>query len=336
MRPALTLCRPILDQLCPEPEEGWLRFCYETLAAGLFPNPSRPWSPQKSGPPWSSICNFLEWLLAQERNFCPFDPLLDPHWASPEELAGGRLPQEYAAFRRAVLRDRFPTLLRIGRDCMPFDPASHTIGVNNVAVHTAQLAQKAGLKVDIPLVSAASLSHDIGKFGCRGKDAPGPLPALLLHLAISGGAGPAPHIAHVAANHSTWDLEFENLPIESLLLIYADFRVRALRDEAGKEFTRIYSLADSYSIILSKLADVTPENTGGMPPFTPSSGTLRAFWHPGGVAGHGCTRGSGRNAQSTRPVHRRGGHLRHLSGTSPNSLRLHAPAQQAHDPEFPL
>lgn len=63
----------------------------------------------------------------------------------------------------------------------------------------------------------------------------------------------------MAANHSTWDLEFENLPIESLLLIYADFRVRALRDEAGKEFTRIYSLADSYSIILSKLADVTPE-----------------------------------------------------------------------------
>ena len=176
----------------------------------------------------------LEWLLAQERNFCPFDPLLDPHWASPEELAGSRLPQEYAAFRRAVLRDRFPTLLLIGRDCMPFDPASHTIGVNNVAVHTAQLAQKAGLKVDIPLVSAASLSHDIGKFGCRGKDAPR-TPYLHYYFTWQYLAEQdLPHIAHVAANHSTWDLEFENLPIESLLLIYADFRVRALQMRPGR------------------------------------------------------------------------------------------------------
>lgn len=255
----LALCRPVLDQLCPEPEEGWLRFCYETLAAGLFPNPSRPLVTTKERTAMEFYLQVLEWLLARERDFCPFDPLLDPHWASPEELIGSRLPQEYAAFRRAVLRDRFPTLLRIGRDCMPFDPASHTIGVNNVAVHTAQLAQKAGLKVDIPLVSAASLSHDIGKFGCRGKDAPR-TPYLHYYFTWQYLAEQdLPHIAHVAANHSTWDLEFENLPMESLLLIYADFRVRALRDETGKEYTRIYSLADSYSIILSKLADVTPE-----------------------------------------------------------------------------
>ena len=33
-------------------------------------------------------------------------------------------------------------------------------------------------------------------------------------------------IGYISANHSTWDLEFENLPIESLLLIYADFMSR--------------------------------------------------------------------------------------------------------------
>lgn len=255
----LELCRPVLDQLCQEPEEGWLRFCYETLAAGLFPDPSRPPATAKQREAMEFYLQILEWLLAREQSFCPFDPLLDPHWASQEELADSRLSQEYAVFRKAVLRDRFPTLLRIGRDCMPFDPASHTIGVNNVAVHTAQLARKAGLKVDIPLVSAASLSHDIGKFGCRGKDAPR---TPYLHYYFTWqylSEQDLPHIAHVAANHSTWDLEFENLPIESLLLIYADFRVRALRDETGKEHTQIYSLADSYSIILSKLANMTPE-----------------------------------------------------------------------------
>ena len=107
--------------------------------------------------------------------------------------------------------------------------------------------------------AAASLSHDIGKFGCRGKDAPR---TPYLHYYFTWqylSEQDLPHIAHVAANHSTWDLEFENLPIESLLLIYADFRVRALRDETGKEHTQIYSLADSYSIILSKLANMTPE-----------------------------------------------------------------------------
>lgn len=255
----LALCRPVLDRLCPEPEEGWLRFFYETLAAGLFPNPARPAASEEALGAMDFYLQVLEWLLAQEAVFCPFDPLLDPHWATPEELADSRLAGEYRAFRTAVLQDRFPTLLRIGRDCMPFDPASHTIGVNNVAVHTARLAHRAGLKVDVALVSAAALSHDIGKFGCRGKDAPR-TPYLHYYftwqyLSDRG----LPHIAHVAANHSTWDLEFENLPMESLLLIYADFRVRALRDEAGREHTKIYSLEDSYSIILSKLSDMTPE-----------------------------------------------------------------------------
>ena len=41
-------------------------------------------------------------------------------------------------------------------------------------------------------------------------------------------------MGHIAANHSVWDLELENLSVESLLLIYADFRVKSFRDQAGK------------------------------------------------------------------------------------------------------
>ena len=91
----------------------------------------RPWPPvfsltppgplplPSSGRRWSFYLQILEWLLAREQSFCPFDPFWTPHWASQEELADSRLSQEYAVFRKAVLRDRFPTLLRIGRDCMP-------------------------------------------------------------------------------------------------------------------------------------------------------------------------------------------------------------------------
>lgn len=66
-------------------------------------------------------------------------------------------------------------------------------------------------------------------------------------------------IGYISANHSTWDLEFENLPIESLLLIYADFRVRGTRAPGEKERMRIYSLKDAYEMIFCKLADMTPE-----------------------------------------------------------------------------
>lgn len=255
-------CRPILDHICPDtPQEGWLRFIYEELAAGLFPDPTRPETTAQQRHAMDFFLDTLEYLLAQEQRHCPHDPLLDIHWASSEELATSAIAPEYRVFRKCMERDHFNALMRIGKSCMPFDPAAHTIGVNNVAVHGAKLARLAGLPVDIALVSAASLSHDIGKFGCRGGDARR-IPYLHYYftwqvLAKQG----MTHIGHVAANHSTWDLEFENLPIESLLLIYADFRVRGQRGEDNREYTKICTLAESYAIILSKLADMTPEKT---------------------------------------------------------------------------
>ena len=44
-------------------------------------------------------------------------------------------------------------------------------------------------------------------------------------------------ISHIAANHSTWDLELESLSVESLCLIYADFRSKQDRDANGNETT---------------------------------------------------------------------------------------------------
>ena len=104
----LELCRPVLDQLCQEPEEGWLRFCYETLAAGLFPDPSRPLPLPSSGRRWSFTSRFWSGSWPGSSHSAPLIPFWTPHWASQEELADSRLSQEYAVFRKAVLRDRFP------------------------------------------------------------------------------------------------------------------------------------------------------------------------------------------------------------------------------------
>jgi len=48
----------------------------------------------------------------------------------------------------------------------------------------------------------------------------------------------------------------ENLSVESLLLIYADFRVKSNRNADGKEVVHFYSLAEAFNVILNKLDNV--------------------------------------------------------------------------------
>ena len=250
----LELCRP---QLPPEPEGGWLPWIYQALTLGLYPDPEVPApDPVRLEAVETVYLPALEWALAHET--CSFDPMTDLLAVPAESLPQSRIREEYGRFQALVARSHLMALLRIGRVCMPFDTASHVIGVHNVALHAGLLAQKAGLPVDLPLVSAASFAHDVGKFGCRGANARR-IPYLHYYYtwAWLEEAG-LEEIAQVAANHSTWDLEFENLPMESLLLIYADFRVRGHR-ENGREVMEICSLERSRDIIFSKLADMTEE-----------------------------------------------------------------------------
>ena len=248
----LSLC---LHQLPPPPAEGYLPWCYRYLCAQLYPD-GEVFDPALVNAVEEVYLPALCWALQHED--APFDPLTDLLPLPEGAISESRVAEEYGRFQALVEEKRLMALLRIGRECMPFDTASHIIGVHNVALHAAILARAAGLPVDLPLVSAASLSHDVGKFGCRGADLKR---IAYLHYYFTWTwleeAG-LPEIGHVAANHSTWDLEFENLPMESLLLIYADFRVRGTRVN-GKEVMGIYSLSESRDMIFSKLADMTPQ-----------------------------------------------------------------------------
>lgn len=256
----LLWCRPVMDQLCPEPEQGWLKECYDELSHRLYPDAAR--GPLQKGrrQALGFFAAVLSWFLERETDRFPYDPLTDVPAVTEEELSHSLIEGEYRRWLGEIKKAHFVALMRLGREIMPFDPASHTIGVHHLALHVARQAAKAGLPVDVPLVSAAALSHDVGKFGCRGDDAKR-IPYLHYYYTYQWLERKGlPKIAHIAANHSTWDLEFENLTLESLLLIYADFRVRGTR-ENGAEVVRIYTLEESYGMILSKLADVTPEKT---------------------------------------------------------------------------
>ncbi len=257
--PREQLCENVLSVCLPymplEPKEGWLPAIYQYLTLGLYPVAGEE-APATLVRGAEIYVEALEWALDHED--APFDPMTDLIPVPEDQIAKSRVRAEYEKFQVLVRQVHLMALLRIGRACMPFDTASHIIGVHNVALHAGILAKKAGLPVDLALVSAASFSHDVGKFGCRGADAKR-IPYLHYYYTWTWleEAG-LEEIGHVAANHSTWDLEFENLPIESLLLIYADFRVRGSRVN-GKEVMGIYSLQESRDIIFSKLADMTEE-----------------------------------------------------------------------------
>lgn len=198
----------------------------------------------------------LRTFLTIESRYQPF--LSDKHFEifHPKEALDGTIREEYTTFLTLCTNLFFYEFLRISTEVTPFDTLGHVASVHYVAVSMAKQLRLAGAPVDIPLVSAAAATHDIGKFGCKKSEARRvPYLHYFYTLQCTQQFG-MPTIGHIAANHSTWDLELENLSIENLLLIYADFRSKSTRNEAGKETSHIYTLRESFDVILQKLDNV--------------------------------------------------------------------------------
>ena len=130
--------------------------------------------------------------------------------------------------------------MRLGTEVTPFNTLGHIGGVTYVALFMARQLHRRQVPVDVALIAGAAALHDIGKYGCKKGGAAGSLPPLLLYGPVLR-TGRAAQMGHIAANHSVWDLELENLSVESLLLIYADFRVKSYRDKEGKEIIHFYT-----------------------------------------------------------------------------------------------
>lgn len=192
-------------------------------------------------------------LLREERTRTVFDPLWDFDFCTEEEIALYDRNGEYRRFQKAWEEDGIYVLMRLSQELTPYRTLNHIAGVHHVAVTVARGLASAGEAVNPAMLSAAAALHDIGKFGCR----PGErVPYLHYYYTdkwcTSRGIR---DIGRIAANHSAWDLEAENLSAESLALIYADFRVKQTY-ENGCEQTHFYTLRDSYDVILNKLDNV--------------------------------------------------------------------------------
>ena len=243
------------DAECGEPADGWLMHTYAWLRNILFPHIEAPADSEKYEVKRLSLLRFMHGVYEYERKCCRFEPTRDIPLLSDKEILDNGFTREYLKMKDLAGDLYVYEFMRIGAEITPFNTLGHISGVHYVAMYVAKQLHRSGIPVDLGLISAAAATHDIGKYGCR-KHEERRVPYLHYYytdrcLAQFG----LNKIAHIAANHSTWDLELDNLSVEALLLIYADFRTKSTRED-GKEIIHFYSLAEAFEIILSKLDNV--------------------------------------------------------------------------------
>ena len=248
-------CRAVIETAAaamadiPAPEGGWSGYVLSNAIARLYPQHRREATEQQED---LALCALLalQLLLAEERNLS-FDMTMDFAFCTEAEAADSPY---YQRFLQVWRQDFIYELLRLSSELAPFSTLQHIAMVHHVAMTAGRALRRSGVTVDLGLTSAAAAGHDIGKFGCL----PGErVPYLHYYytdewLTRSG----LPLVGQVAGNHSTWDLELANLSVESMLLIYADFRSKQRREADGRETAALYSLKDAFDVILSKLDNV--------------------------------------------------------------------------------
>ncbi len=163
---------------------------------------------------------------------------------------------EYEKFMHVFKNDHVYEMMKLNQELLGYSTLDHILGVHSLAVFIARQLKEAGVAIDLGRVSGAAAGHDIGKYGCKGSEMKR-VPYLHYYYTDEWfKKHDIVYIRNVAVNHSTWDLEIEALPIESLVLIYSDFRVKQKKVEGNLTDMHVYSLEKSFRVILNKLDNV--------------------------------------------------------------------------------
>ena len=163
--------------------------------------------------------------------------------------------KEYLHFKRVFKEKNVYSMIQLNRELTGFNTIDHITGVHNLAMHIAKQLHKKDTKIELGKISGAALGHDIGKYGCIGEDSKRVPYFHYYYTDVWFKENNLLHMGHIATNHSTWDLEIENLSLESLILIYCDFRVKNTKVD-GKYVMTIMDLKQSFKTILDKLDNV--------------------------------------------------------------------------------
>lgn len=251
----LDLTSDILNNVCSECPKDWLPYVFQYALNKSFPDATtiKLFSKYESGV--LIYLEILKTILRHGKNSGIFDKFTDFNFLSDDEIKDLPNSDEYNSFIDKFEKNYIYELMMLDYEVNGFNTLNHVAAVHYVAMHVARQLKKVGIHVNLGLVSGAAAGHDIGKYGCKG---PEKRRVPYLHYYYTDQwftKYNMPGIGLIATNHSTWDLELENLPMESLILIYADFRVKNRSAKNGFEM-HIYDLNESFQIILDKLDNV--------------------------------------------------------------------------------
>ncbi len=252
----LTLCRPILKTMSKEPTEGWLSYIYQSILSEMFPNTVIFNSSIQFDKGRLFYLEVLRSLLREEQDYMRFHPQFHFDFLKDSEIVESELKEEYCRLMQLIDTSYIYEFMRIGTETTRYKTLAHIAGVHHIGMHVGRQLKLLHIPIELALVSGASFGHDLGKYGCKPEESKR-IP--YLHYYYTDWyfrQNHLPTIGRIATNHSTWDLELENLSVESLVLIYADFRVKNKKDENGKDFVHYYTLDEAFDIILSKLDNV--------------------------------------------------------------------------------
>lgn len=251
----INIISPILNRIANEPKLGWAQYIIDFTIRQLFPE--RIYEEENKE---NRICRCI--ILQTIRTFIEQKEVTVQNqdeiivFLKPEEYEICSGKHEYNKLVNYWNKNFINEFMLIYGEKLRFNIIGHISGVHKISMIIGNQLRKVGVPIDIALMSGAAIGHDIGKFGCKETES-ARIPYLHYYYTdIFFKNNEMPIIGHIATNHSTWDLELENLSVESLVLIYADFRVKGHRDSEGLEHINYFSLKDSYEVILQKLDNV--------------------------------------------------------------------------------
>ncbi|WP_346887639.1 cytidyltransferase [Clostridium sp. UBA1056] len=254
----LYLCAPILNDLYKEGPDDWLIYIYNYTLSKNFKDAVTIELDSRFTLGCEIFLKIYKVLCGIEKSTVDSDswqskyPLIT---LKDDEIKELERKDEYVRFTKAFNRDYVYEMMKLNGEIFKYNTLDHICGVHYLAMFLARQLKTKGLPIDLGRVSGAAAGHDIGKYGCKGEELKR-VPYLHYYYTDQWfKKHNINYIRNIAINHSTWDLELENLSLESLILIYCDFRVKNVF--TGNGYTmNIFSLADSFKVILEKLENV--------------------------------------------------------------------------------
>ncbi len=236
-------------------QKDWLQHFYHSALNKNFPNGHENQEDEALIGVENAFFTVLDGINQLQKISCDgsFLSTYPFEFLTQEEILQLENPEEYQRFIKIFHENHIYSMMKINYELLHYTTLEHICGVHYIATHIARQLKAAGVPIDLGRVSGAAAGHDIGKYGCKGDEGKR---VAYLHYFYTGewfDQYNLPYIKHIAVNHSTWDLELENLSVESLVLIYCDFCVKAPDDPKFRFAMQFYSLKESFLVILNKL-----------------------------------------------------------------------------------